>query len=269
VGSERNTDYTFGLVKQWFLRATRRTLDLVIANSHAGAVFHRRHFGSAQDRYEVLYNGLDTDRFQPASVPDALRAEFDPERKHFLIGMFANYKRQKNHPMAVKAFKLVLEKIPHARLLLIGESYDDGGKCRVEVTQLIREYEMEASCLQLGNRSDVVDFYNLCDITILPSFHEGLPNVVLESMACGTPAVVTDVSDNARLVRDGVSGYVVKVGEVEKLAERIVELAGDRERLEQFSKAARAEAIDRFSRHGMAENLATIYATHLARCGGH
>ena len=169
--------------------------------------------------------------------------------------------------MAVRAFEKVVSEIPDAVLLFAGKAYDDGGAYKNLVKKAIKRAKLEEHIKFLNSRDDVVDLYNLCDLTILPSFHEGLPNVVLESMACGTPVIVTDVSDNARVVIDGSTGHVVPSDDADMLADRIVSLAKNENQRSAFSSASRKKAVEDFSLEVMAKRAESIYLSHLRNKG--
>ena len=126
---------------------------------------------------------------------------------------------------------MVLESFPDARLLLVGDrlrsNIDGANEYHTVVRKLIAELGISEQCTFLGNRDDVELVYPACDITVLSSLREGLPNALLESMACGIPVVTTDVSDNSYVVREGETGFLVAVGDEAKMAHRIQLLLGN------------------------------------------
>jgi glycosyltransferase involved in cell wall biosynthesis len=95
----------------------------------------------------------------------------------------------------------------------------------------------------LGRRADIEDVYRGGRVYVVTSRHEGLSVAMTEAMACGLPAVVTDVGELRDLVRDGRNGAVLPVGDVEGMAARIDELLGDEARLAAASAAAREDAV--------------------------
>lgn len=262
VGSERNSDYPIRKLHRWWLRATRGLVRVVVANSESGARYNRKLYGLPESHYRVIYNGVDTQRFHPTDR-SVCRARLGLPESDFVIGMFASFKRQKNHPLLIAAMEKVVRQVPHARLLLVGDSIEGGfrdtDKYKREVTHVLAQSAVGARLVMLGRRRDPEDIYPACDVTVLPSLHEGMPNVALESMACGVPVVVTDVSDNSQIVRDGVDGFVVPSGDEDVLAERLVRLALDsllRGRMGQNGVEAVAR---RFSSARTATDMAGVY----------
>ena len=231
VGSERNCDYVLKR-RHWVAsKLTRGCLDAVVANSSAGARYHQRLIGVAADRYHVVHNGVDTERFRPANGLAVRRALGLPEDAP-LVGMFASYKRQKNHPVFYRAAVRVLEQVPAAHFLVVGDELHGGQNhtdvYKREVAALVEELGVGPRCHALPNAPDPERLYPACDVTVLPSRHEGTPNVLLESMACGVPVVASDIVDNRQIVPDGQVGFVVPLDDCTLLAERIVRLLTDR-----------------------------------------
>ena len=186
VGSERNTDYALKPINLLAYRLTRKGRDLTIANSNAGAAFNHQLLKDKESTYRVVHNGVDANRFKPGDG-SAVREELGVRPDERLIGMFASFKPQKNHPLLLKAAKHVVERIPNLRILFVGDELFMGMSGSVEfkkeVQALADELGLTDRCLFAGNRQDVEQCYRACDITALPSLFEGTPNVALESMA--------------------------------------------------------------------------------------
>lgn len=262
IGSERNCLHSFKRRQLVAYRLTRGLVDCIIANSHAGARFNQRILGHDPGQYRVVHNGVDTRRFQP--TPDrTIRQELGIEPDALVVGMFASFKRQKNHPLAFAALRLVFAREPRARFMLVGDELYGGihgsnayKRC---MEALIDELGIRNRCLFLGNRSDTERLYPACDVTVLPSFHEGTPNVALESMACGVPVVATDVADNAMVVQDGKGGFIVSLGDEEGLADRLVRLLADEHLRKLMGQCARQWVEQEFSVPRLAEKTATVY----------
>ena len=85
-------------------------------------------------------------------------------------------------------------------------------------------------CLFVGYQEDVARFYSAIDALLLPSVNEGTPVSVIEALAARRPAVATRVGGTPDVIRDGVDGFLVEVGDAEALSERLAELAADPER---------------------------------------
>lgn len=267
VGSERNTDYHLKRRQLLAYRATFGSVDLIIANSNAGAAFNRRALGHPEATYRVVHNGVDTSRFAPAEAAEAKRA-LGLDADVPVVGMFASFKEQKNHPLFFAAAARVVQAVPTVRFLLVGDELYAGMHGSRDYRQLmdrrIDELGLRERCVLLGNRSDVERLYPACDLTVLPSLFEGTPNVALESMACGVPPVVTDVADNRLIVPDGRAGFVVRLGDEVALADRITGLLQDHDLRGRLGRGARAWIDENYSSRRMAEKTEAVYREGLA-----
>jgi glycosyltransferase involved in cell wall biosynthesis len=105
----------------------------------------------------------------------------------------------------------------------------------------------------------VEELYCACDVTVLPSLHEGTPNVALESMASHVPVIATDVSDNRYVIPDGVAGFIVSLGDADSLASRMLELWAKPDERARMSRAARRRVEERFSMDRLANDTADVY----------
>lgn len=262
IGSERNTKNTFGWHKRVLYRATSQLLHACVANSNAGAAFNRRLTGLPASAYHVVYNGVDTNRFCPKDA-SALRASLDLPENVCVIGMFGSFKHQKNHPLLLKAAKLLVDHSVDFRLLFVGttihEGYETTGEYSREVLGLVKSLGLEDRSVFVGAKTDVEHYYNLCDMTVLPSLFEGTPNVALESMASAVPVIATDISDNSYIIPDGNVGYIVPLDQPDQLADRIYDLVSQPVLRRQLGQAARNWVIEEFSLSKMASVMADVY----------
>lgn len=268
VGTERNTDYTLRRRHLIAYRLTRRRVDLIIANSHAGAAFSSRILGHPMGFYRIVHNGVDLTHFAPGPAHE-VRRELGIPVDEPVVGMFASFKVQKNHPMAFQAARILLDRLPRARFLFVGDMLFDGmhgsGEYARRVRRLVEELGIGSRCLFPGNRLDVARLYRACDVTILPSLFEGTPNALLESMATAVPVVATDVADNSLIVPHGRAGFLVRPGEVRVLADHLHRLLLDHPLRMALGQGALTWVTERFSTAVLAHRTAEIYDELLVR----
>jgi glycosyltransferase involved in cell wall biosynthesis len=272
AGSERNANYVMKRRQVLMYRWTRRCVDLLIANSQAGADFNARVVGYPAARYRVVHNGVDTSRFAPAD-PERARRELGIAAGELVVGMFASFKQQKNHPLFFRAAARVLERFPNTRLLLVGDELHGGmhgsDAYKREVHGLVDALGLRGRCIFAGNRDAVERLYPACDLTVMSSHFEGTANAVLESLSCGVPVVATAVSDTAAIVPNGRAGYVVPPGDERAMSDRIGDLLGDAALREAMGRAAREWILQEFSSERLAEKTADVYRRGLqARLAG-
>jgi glycosyltransferase involved in cell wall biosynthesis len=268
VSSERNTNYAIKRIQRVFYALTKALPDICIANSHSGAEYNSKVLNRPLEMFRVVHNGVDSnDRFFPQD-DKSLRKTFDLNESDFVVGMFGSFKEQKNHPQFFRAAKLILESHPKTKFLLVGDQLYGGmhgsDEYKDQVFKLIEELDLKANCRFLGNRNDVEALYTICDVTILPSFFEGTPNVALESMSCGVPVIATDVSDNAYIVPHERAGYIVKVNDDRSTAQYVVDLIENEEKRKRLATGAREWVESEFSISKLVEKTDRIYREALS-----
>ncbi len=272
IGSERNTDYKQKLRHTAALRLTGGCFDAIIANSHAGKRFQMRTLGIAPEKLFVVHNGVDAVRFAPRQAGE-LRRELNIADTAKVVGMFCSFKRQKNHPMYFRMAERVMATEPGTVFLCVGAALHAGLQgsdvYQAEMTAMADSMGLSGALRILGNRDDVVELYNLCDVTVLTSRREGTPNVLLESMACGVPVVATDVADNAVIVADGKVGYVVPYDDDAAMSERVAGLLRDDAHRSTMGSAARDWVSQKFSPAIMMDKTTAVYREILRRRRNH
>ena len=208
-------------------------------------------------RIVQIYNGVDTDRFRPASVRRIPPGDRAGERR-FVVGTVGRLQPVKDQVSLVRAFALALRMAPDvlrdARLRIVGD-----GPLRNDLECAIASESLTGCVDLLGARDDVDVLLREMDLFALPSIAEGISNTLLEAMATGLPAVATRVGGNADLVQDGVTGAMVAPRDPVALAQLIVAYAADEERRAREGTAARARAERVFGIDAMVKNYMTLY----------
>jgi len=262
IGGERNTNYVIKKIQRRAYSLTRNMFDVIIANSQSGADFNASELDIPKTRYRVIYNGVNTKKFKPRDKT-TLRQKLEISDDVILIGVFASFKAQKNHKFLFDTL-LAIENLPsNVKLLLVGDMLFGGmhgsDDYYTEVMKQIKETSLSSRCILLGNRDDVEMLYPACDFTVLPSRFEGTPNVILESMACGVPVIATDVSDNAKIIDDQVSGILVELDNRQELQTALRTIIASESLVSTLGNAARESIVSRFSSKMLAENTSRVY----------
>lgn len=139
-------------------------------------------------RCTVIYNGTDHEPFRRNRGGSSVREEFRWPVESRVIVNVARFSPQKNHAAIVRTMRLVLERDPTVRLLLVGS-----GALRAEIERMIADLGISASCVVTGDRSDVPRLLLGADVFFFPSWWEGLPGAPLEALAAGLPVVTSDI----------------------------------------------------------------------------
>lgn len=138
-------------------------------------------------KVHMLRNGLDYNLYQyNEEKRNQLRKELGIEDT-FAIGHVGRFSQQKNHDFLIDIFNSISKKSNSAVLLLAGV-----GELESAVREKVKSLGLEERVIFLGRREDVPDLLSAFDVLLFPSFHEGMPNVVIEAQAAGLPCVIAD-----------------------------------------------------------------------------
>jgi len=187
---------------------------------------------------EVIPNFVNCDVFRPADGK-CRREEFAPHQEKVLVHL-SNFRPVKRVPDVVEIFARVRKEIP-AKLLMIGD-----GPERTIAEWLVREKRLTGDAFFLGKQNQVQDLLNCADVLLLPSDLESFGLAALEGMACGVPAVCSNVGGVSEVVHEGVEGYLVPPRDVQTMAARALEILATPGRREQMGQAARQRALSDF-----------------------
>ena len=174
------------------------------------------------DSIRVVYNPVVTQRLLAMSYA---KVDFSwlPKDGRPLILAVGRLSQQKDFATLIKAFALVSLKI-NAQLLILGD-----GNLRSDLDLLIADHNLQQSILMPGFVDNPIALMRLADVFVLSSAWEGLPNVLIQAMACGTPVVSTNCrSGPDEILENGKWGRLVQVGDVKSLHHAILDTLVDK-----------------------------------------
>lgn len=259
IASNRCPHLSWPKLRLWADRAMSGYFDMMVANSWAGRDFEVTQQGIDPVRLIVIHNGVDTERFQPMDASQQ-RAGLGIDRNAKVVGMFAHFRGNKNQTMFLEAAARVSEICPEVVFVCVGGADGEEGETLFAAAKrLAEERGIADRVLFLGERHDVAELYNICDVKVLASFFEGTANVLLEAMACGLPIIATDAGDNARVVLNGETGLVVPIDDVDTITDCLGPLLTDDALRERMGHAGRARAEQEFSIQAMARKTGDLY----------
>lgn len=139
-------------------------------------------------KVRIVPNGIETDRFAyNPEIRQALRKKMNLEQ-NFVIGCVARLMPEKNHDFLLDVFKETITKNPDAVLVLIGQ-----GQLEADLRQKAGLLGIEDKVLFLGQRSDTDKLYQMMDVFVLPSIHEGFGIVIIEAQSAGLWCITSDM----------------------------------------------------------------------------
>lgn len=148
-----------------------------------------------------LNNSVDTIKFRyDEKLRKKIRKELQIKDKEFVILHVGRFAEQKNHKRLLGIFRAVLDVEQDAKLLLVG-----AGELFEKMQAYAQELEIDKNTIFLGLKNNVVDYMNVADCFLMPSWHEGLPIVAVEAQANGLPCVLSgNISRETKLTENVV-----------------------------------------------------------------
>lgn len=186
----------------WCDRLTDRFVDRHVCVSQAVATYVANVGKLPAEKLVVIPNALDAARF--AAVPRADLNEFGIDSSSPVILFVGRLDVQKRPGLLLDAFRILSTEIPEARLMIVGTGPLAGSLKK-------RASDLGGRVVFAGYRRDVPALMKASTCLALPSLWEGMPNVVLEAMALGTPVIAANVEGISELLRDRTLGTVVHV----------------------------------------------------------
>jgi len=245
---------------EWPNRLLAPLTDAFIAVAEPHGRYLAEHEGCPAEKVRVIPNGVDIARFHPRWPNPALQQKFGLTAETPVVGIVAALRPEKNHELFLQAAALVHEKLPAARFLVVGD-----GPQRVKLETLSGKLKLTEAVRFLGTRRDIPEMLALLDVLVLTSHMEANPICLMEAMACEKPVVATHVGSVGETVLDGQTGYLAPPGDATALADRILELLGDRRRSAAMGRTGREHVIAHASIDRMVEGyqelLSGIYTT--------
>ncbi len=217
------------------------------------------------DREVILIpNGIDTENFKPMeknfAMADALgliSSADESERNQLVIGFVGELREKKGLTTILGGYAQIKKEHPTS-LLIVGEIR--AGEDKQIFDEFLRS-NPDSRIVTTGYiaQTDLPAYYSLIDIFVHPSLRDGLPNALLEAMACEKPVIATPVGGILDIVRDGENGMFVPVNDVNALADSINLLFREESLRKKFGRSARRTIFEKFTREKELEANLKVY----------
>jgi L-malate glycosyltransferase len=201
--------------------------------------------GVRAQKIATIYNGLDLERLIPRRTGDDALSLFKlpNDGDYRYVTIVANLLHPvKDHPTFLRAAKRVRQVIPTARFIVAGL-----GPLTDKMRALASDLGIADDVFFTGRCEQVAELLSISDVCVLSSKAEGFSNSILEYMGAGRPVVVTNVGGAREAVIEGETGFLVKAGDDETMADRIIELLRNPQRARDMGARGRKIVEEKFS----------------------
>lgn len=251
IGAESRQGY---LIKRLF----STLVDVFIASSKAEMRSHLEN-KLPYRKIVTIYEGTDLNVFYP-SKDSKIRTEYDIPDDEFLVGSISRLVPGKGQDDFIRAARIVLSSLPNTTFLIVGDDLSlQAVSYKKYLKEEVKRLNIEKKVIFTGWRKDIFDILQAIDIFVhCPNtWNEGMGIATLEAIACGKPTIVTANWGLVDTTIDKFNGFVVPIGDVERIAQNIIHLLRDSDLRNNMSLNARLLAEKEFD---MGKNIKKIEA---------
>lgn len=238
------------LHNNWRYRFSYRWLvDGMITNTEAIKSKYMSYQWLPESFIRVIHNGIITETkvdYEPGDVKERHHLPEDVP----VVGIFGRLVPQKQHDLFLQVAEKLRKKHPKTAFVVVGE-----GPLRENIVQQAVDAKLAENLYMLGLQRNVFELYRACDLVLLTSDDEGLPNVVLEAMLTGRPVLAFDVGGVRELIVSEKTGVVIPPNDVYLMSKKALELLGNQDLRETMGKAARQYIQEHFSVERMIDRV--------------
>lgn len=244
----------------WRMRLDRWSQRLVMHNvavSQGVADFAVHECGLEPRKVSVIPNGVDYERFANATPIDLTTLGIPAAAR--VLTFVGRLHPQKAPELLLAAALPLLRSVPRLHLMFVGD-----GPLREELSATARAERVTDRVHLVGRRADVPGLLKSSTALVLPSRWEGLPNVVLESMAAGCPVIASAIEGSRELIEPGRTGWLFSNGNCLELTRCLRECLSDDRQAAELAESAQRVAHARFAWSTVVDNYASLYARLIA-----
>jgi glycosyltransferase involved in cell wall biosynthesis len=242
-------------------RLAARIPDQLVAVSNAQSRSLVQHLRIDPARIRTIWNGVGRNpHLGNQALIEEKKREMNLEPGDLALGTVAVFSEQKGLAYLLDSAKRVVESVPNARFILVGD-----GPLRPELEKKVRNMGLDSRVVFTGLRRDVQELLPAFDVFLMSSLWEGMALTLLEAMAAGKPVIATDVADNSLILKDGVTGYLVRPRDAAQMADAIIRLVSAPKAMEKMGQEALKAYNDRFTKAKMAGEYEKLYEQGLPK----
>jgi glycosyltransferase involved in cell wall biosynthesis len=216
-------------------------------------VEHCKEQGVKPERLTYVPNGIEPADYARKRDARAARQSLGVDPRAFVIGVVGRLSAEKGVDRAVHTLAALRPRYPHVQLHLIGDGTERG-----KIESLGRELGVAGAVRFWGWQADAKPYYEMMDALLLPSYTEGLPNVVLEAMAMGVPVAATSVGGVPELLDEGRCGVVLSQDQT-TWADGVAPLIVSADRRAEYARRSRERIAEHYAFDKRMEREVAVY----------
>jgi glycosyltransferase involved in cell wall biosynthesis len=200
---------------------------------------------------QLIPNGVDLTRFKPPHADTSIMG------REQVVVCISKLRYEKGIDVLLQAWYLVHKQLPQARLIIVGD-----GDLQLQLECLAKALGIVYNVEFTGLQSDVLAQLHRGNVAVLPSRWEGMPNALLEAMACGLSCVATRVSGSEDIIRHGVNGLLVESENYHAMAQALLTLLLDPVLARKYGRAARETVGKDYSFEEVLDRCVELYRNY-------
>jgi glycosyltransferase involved in cell wall biosynthesis len=247
-------DRKWGLLYTIYDHLTLYLPDHIVTVSKTMANQVKSQPGIRSTKVTAIPNAIPIEDFYCPNEREAYRRELGFTSEMIVIGFAGRITKVKNPNILIKAFASLVPQYPQLRLIFAGE-----GDLQSSLEELAKTLGIANSVIWPGFCSNIPGFLSALDIYVQPSANEGLSLSILEAMAAEKPVIATRVGSADEIIRDGITGLLIRPGSKEAIENAIITLLKDQDYRNRLAKNGKQHVFNEFNIQKMVDNYCHLY----------
>ncbi len=216
--------------------------------------------GVGVEKVKTVWDGRDLKPFVVTEDRDKIRSELDLAPHEVAVGMFSRLNPWKGHEVFIEAMSKVFQQRANCRAFIVGGATASLKRYEQELKEGVARRGLTDHIIFTGQRNDIPRLMKAMDILVHASLKpDPYPGVVLEAMLMGRPIIASNQGGPAEALDDGQTGFLCPPGDVEALADKILELIDKPVWREEIGKTAKKVAWERYAIENHARHMESVY----------
>jgi glycosyltransferase involved in cell wall biosynthesis len=180
-------------------------------------------YGIGEDKIQVIYNGVDINKFKPRTNKTELRREFGLEERHRIVLFVGRLYHRKGLEILLHSIPHVLQEFNYVKFVISGTGFKEKEE---SLRELAKKLDIEEYVTFLGYVPDekLPFLYAASDVFVLPAIYENFPFAILEAQATGLPVISTKVGGISEFLTDNENGFLIEPGDSTQLTQKVLNL---------------------------------------------